>query len=449
MAAASASLALAACGGGGDSTVAIPEPVVKAPPTRDCTATPKPPGCPPDKPEVPPVPFASLGTTEKNYAVAALKNTWFGINHGPITLLAGKRDASNTRHGHVFTESAALQMTAWKDRILVAEDDKYKDEEYRSRDEATRVVKVTPMGSSDIKYQFSVETIRPVYGTSAYPSSDKNTNQLFAGSLESVDDKPDLHTIFTIKENDWKLNKKVNLDLDESYSKYNNIKDYRTLTAEVDTDNDKQNDATLHTEIWTDLPSSGNADYLVGGVWLLIPNNIADAKSYEFGGFVRGQNPVGYSGTEKYRNRLTKIVGSATYKGMAAGLHTSLDSNNTVKISRLLGKVNMNVNFDTNAIRGTVNGRIDDLKLDGKNVGGALILEVNMEDNLSIASFNKDINVGNIEGINYKGSWAAVFQMDGATDADLPGGVVGTIGGSGGDNSFVATFGGYKVTPEE
>ena len=72
-----------------------------------------------------------------------------------------------------------------------------------------------------------------------------------------------------------------------------------------------------------------------------------------------------------------------------------------------------------------------------------------MDGKYSIASFDKGVNIGNIEGINYKGSWAAVFQMAGETDADVPGGVVGTIGGTDTNgNTVVATFGAKTVMPE-
>ena len=67
MAAASASLALAACGGGGDSTVQTrptPVPPVKKPPTRDCTAVPRPAGCPEPEPVVP-MPLEGLSLTER------------------------------------------------------------------------------------------------------------------------------------------------------------------------------------------------------------------------------------------------------------------------------------------------------------------------------------------------------------------------------------------------
>ena len=89
--------------------------------------------------------------------------------------------------------------------------------------------------------------------------------------------------------------------------------------------------------------------------------------------------------------------------------------------------------------------------LDGKEVSGSFILSRDMDlDNYSLkGAYNKEVNIGNINGINYTGAWYAVFQIPGATDIDIPGGVVGIIGGTGSNgNTGVATFSAKKLADE-
>ena len=150
-----------------------------------------------------------------------------------------------------------------------------------------------------------------------------------------------------------------------------------------------------------------------------------DMEAYDFGGFARGENPL-------KRNAIDEIEGTATYKGSAAGLHTSLEGD-MVKISRLLGKVTLTANFLDGTKHGTVDGSVYDLMLDGKEVSGSFTLSRDMDlANYRVKNpYNKEVNIGNINGINYTGAWYAVFQIPGATDAAIPGGVVGTIGGTG------------------
>ena len=50
--------------------------------------------------------------------------------------------------------------------------------------------------------------------------------------------------------------------------------------------------------------------------------------------------------------------------------------------------------------------------------------------------------------VKAQGDWAGTFQGD-PTGTDQPTGIVGVVGGSGGSNSFVASFGAKKVEEEQ
>ena len=278
----------------------------------------------------------------------------------------------------------------------------------------------------------------------------------------------------TLQGKNWTSSRKINLGFDESY-KYNVMKSYQVMTADFDIDKDKTSNAsilpnnvldspeltgsakiahllkprqgTMYSELWTDYSNDNDKDYMVGGVWLLVPKDLQDYEAWEFGGFVRGQNPT-------KRNSIPEIVGKAIYKGSVAGLLTSLGDDDMVQISRLLGKVTLTADFMDGTKFGTLNGSVHDLRLDGANVGGSLLMNANMDDRFSDStkverSYDVGVDVGNIEGVNYTGSWHVQFQMPGATEADLPGGAVGTIGGHGTNgNTFIATFGAKKVEAE-
>ena len=225
---------------------------------------------------------------------------------------------------------------------------------------------------------------------------------------------------------------------------------YRTLNVSVDTDNDNDKDAMVHAELWT----TGGTDYLLGGVWLLKPhdpgnpNAPGDINDYYVGAFAQGD--VAYGAVTN------PLTGRVTYTGAAVGLHTSSGEGGMVKVSRLLGNVTLMADFETTTARGSIEGSIRDLTLDGKETAGTIILpKATLLSGATIrpVSGTNDVPVegslGNIDNINYRGTWLGSFhgtKPGTVTATSYPTGVAGVVSGkaTSGSNRFVASFGASK-----
>ena len=300
----------------------------------------------------------------------------------------------------------------------------------------TRIAEVNPRGSGDnIAYSFGLYTPKPLVGGSS---------TAFTTGLRQIVSNPFEHKIFSLESNeDFTSVKRVESIASQLGGGY----DYSILKASVPSVKDDAKDSTLYAELWTDYASAGENDYMVGGWWLLAPNN--PAGDYRFGAIAKGEKHYPLTGQGPIKPAVT---GKATYKGPVAGLHTSSEDG----IQRLLGKVTLNADFQTTAERGTIGGRINSLTLDGESATGEILLhEVTFNQYTSdfrsplqtTSTLNKKTDLGNIKGINYRGDWAGIFLGD-PSGTDQPTGIVGVVGGSGGGNSFVASFGAKKVEDE-
>ena len=303
----------------------------------------------------------------------------------------------------------------------------------------TRLSKIVPSGNAgDITYSFGLYT----------PEFKANTNVSSIGRREiTAKPFPVANKIFSLENN----NDFTSVERVESIAtRFGEGWDYSILKASVPSVKDGDKDSTLYAELWTDLPGSSATDFMVGGWWLVAPNN--PTGDYRFGALAQAENYYPRDGTGPVK---AEVKDTATYKGPAAGLHTSSE-NGMVSIQRLLGKVTLTADFGTTAARGTIKGKINNLTLDGESTTGEILLpKVTLGttfDSLRVpdttnTNLNPKINVGNIDGINYMGDWAGTFLGD-SSGNDQPTGIVGVVGGSGGGNSFVASFGAKKVENE-
>ena len=423
------SLSLAACGSGGDSTVTAPAPVTQTPPDNqdpdpDCTAVPRPAGCP-DREPVVPMPLAGLGEGPKLAAAIALREV-----ADTYKVQLADKGATHLKPGRLAVHG--LQLKVQKSGIRIAPARDYVD---------TKIAKVTPSGSGDnIAYSFELYN----------PEIHQSTNT-FTNSFSQVSTDPFEHEIFSLKgDNAYTSVKRI----ESIATQFGEDWDYSILKASVPSVENGDKDATLYAELWTDYASAGKNDYMVGGWWLLALNN-DPAGDYRFGALAKGEKYYSRDDTHSVK---PAVIGDATYKGNAAGLHTSSE-NGMVSIQRLLGKVTLTADFGNDSAKGTMRGEINNLTLDSKSVQGQILLPSTTFGDASLTwtirpiygtstKLNPKSNIGNIKGVNYRGDWLGTFLGD-SSGNDQPTGIVGVVGGSGGGNSFVASFGAKKVETGE
>ena len=430
---AAASLALAACGGG-DSTVQAPQ---TQPTPPDCTAVPRPDGCPVVDPPPPaglPMPLAGLSPSAQGSAAVAIAKPLEGVPFR-FSLTGSELSNLNNRTMHY---TSLLQRREDLGGI---------DDAYEVRFYNTKIPKVVPSeNSGGISYMFDMFT-RP-----------QNSEKWSFSYAQLQQDIRDQEKIFSLGDNSAFTSvarvQSIATQFGEGW-------DYSILKANVPNMKDGEKDATLYTELWTDY-GNDNEDYMVGGWWLIVPNSLVGDYNYRYGVFARGHKPFTKGVAGGSSAAFSPLTGTATYKGAAAGLHSSSE-NNIVKVSRLLGKVTINVDFEGTGDRGNLKGRIHDLTLDGNRATGEIIFNTS-GDNLGHnivdsqpasstttagrASYRELLDLGNINGVNYKGRFVGVFT--GARSSDntkQPSGITGVIGGTATDNSglFTASFGAKKV----
>ena len=426
-----ASLSLAACGSGGDSTVQTAPAQIQTPPDDrepdpDCTAVPRPVGCEPRKPSVP-LPLDGLGDSFKTGAAVALREV---ADTNKVRLTFDQHvDSSEPWKGRLAIQGVQLRNSQSK----ITSTNLFSD---------TKIVDVIPRKNGDnIVYSFGLYTPQvQTYGA------------VFSTGLRQIITRPLEHKIFSLDDNDDYTSVKR---IESITTQFGEDWDYSILKASVPSVKGGAKDSTLYAELWTDVASAGENDYMVGGWWLLAPND--PAGDYRFGVLAKGQNYY-YSWTPSPTGPVKAVVeGTATYKGNASGLYRSSE-NGMVSIQRLLGKATLTADFGdaTASSYGTIGGKINNLNISGDRVRGEILLpKITLSSSLGSLRFpsatnnnlNPKTNVGNIEGINYQGDWAGNFLGD-SSGTDQPTGIVGVVGGSGGGNSFVASFGAKKEKAE-
>ena len=179
-----------------------------------------------------------------------------------------------------------------------------------------------------------------------------------------------------------------------------------------------------------------DADYLAGGVWLIVPDDVSSASDYEFGAFVDGNDPF-------LQSNLTALQGTATYEGEATGVYSEKEAGSTT-VGYFDGNVELTAEFGGGNDLGAISGSITDFIVDDVHVDGTLNLG-----SASIGSRDSGFFKGSVTGSDdersYTGHWGGQFFGNGESD-DRPGSVAGTFGGHSTDDdvSFVGAFGAYK-----
>lgn len=179
-----------------------------------------------------------------------------------------------------------------------------------------------------------------------------------------------------------------------------------------------------------------DTDYLAGGIWLFVPDDLASADDYVFGAFGDGNDPFD-------QNNLVALLGTATYEGAATGVYSEKMAEST-SIGYFDGDVELTADFGNASGLGTISGSITNFEVDGESADGTLNLGT-----ANIGSQNSGFFQGDVTGSDdermYTGNWGGQFFGNGESDGK-PGSVGGTFGGSSTDDAvnFVGAFGAYK-----
>ena len=214
---------------------------------------------------------------------------------------------------------------------------------------------------------------------------------------------------------------------------------YKLLSGSVKAKPASDQKGSFYAEVWDNYGVS-KSDYMVGGVWLFMPE---DAKSTRFAAFA--QTNSSYDQASFGFGLKTNIIGTATYNGLAAGFYVD-DMN---QVHRLLGKVTMNADFGTAISTGTLGGSINGITLNGKESNSVLVLSFqdirDTEQIISAPWTSKAPTVsGSINGTTVMGDWSAIFTGPASPADDAkPTGVIGTASGYSLDekHTFAVSFG--------
>ena len=100
-----------------------------------------------------------------------------------------------------------------------------------------------------------------------------------------------------------------------------------------------------------------DADYLAGGVWLIVPDDATSAADYVFGAFGNGSDRF-------LQGNLAGVEGTATYDGDATGVYSE-ETGGSTAIGYFDGDVTLTANFGTGNDLGTISGSITNFEVDG------------------------------------------------------------------------------------
>ncbi|MCY4438760.1 MAG: hypothetical protein OXE53_00905 [Deltaproteobacteria bacterium] len=187
--------------------------------------------------------------------------------------------------------------------------------------------------------------------------------------------------------------------------------------------------------------SQSDTDYLAGGAWLFVPDDVTNSAAYVAGTFADGTDPF-------RQEDIQPLQGSATYRGRTMGTYSlkSFDSTGiaSFEIDAFNGVISLMADFGDGGGLGTISGSVTDVEVDDEvleatlNLGTAAI-------GSSGSGFFEGEATGDAEGLTLAGRWGGQFFGNGQADG-MPGAVAGTFGGHSTDNTanFVGAFGAHK-----
>ena len=124
---------------------------------------------------------------------------------------------------------------------------------------------------------------------------------------------------------------------------------------------DSASGLTIHANVYSDITEQADADYLVLGAWLAVPDEVTESTSL-VGVLADGSDPFENS-------NITALTGSATYSGPAIGIYEqrTAGSSEDVRIGSFVAAAELDVDFDS--ARATVSGSITGFEDNGQSLG--------------------------------------------------------------------------------
>ena len=190
-----------------------------------------------------------------------------------------------------------------------------------------------------------------------------------------------------------------------------------------DNDNNPDTDTWLVGEIFTDWKGSGDTDYLVGGMWAVIPKDLIDSRLLSIGVFIDGSDKFN-------QGNLVSLSGTAKYVGDAYGIYA--DQQEAVYVG---GTTNLTANFGDSSQLGTIDGSVSKVYYISNEqlVPGNPTLTFNPANIGSTNSgFFKGTTSMTFDNKAYSGQWGGQFY---GNDGTKPSSVAGTFGGKAADDS--------------
>lgn len=204
---------------------------------------------------------------------------------------------------------------------------------------------------------------------------------------------------------------------------------------------------TLHVGIRTNIAEGGDTDWLAGGIWVYLPDDVSDTGAVSFGAFANGGDPFP-------QDNIAGLTGTARYQGDAAGVYLNPNPEGGPEGGPSLfnARTTLTVDFGDGATLGTIGGTIHSVtEEDGTPFLPSPTLTLESADIGDSGSgfFTGDTSMtygDDGAGRAFSGKWGGQFFGEDAA-ADAPISVVGTFGAATDDgDGFV---GAYVANKEE
>lgn len=201
-------------------------------------------------------------------------------------------------------------------------------------------------------------------------------------------------------------------------------------------------DEGISLVMYTDIEGTTDADYLVWGTWVEVPENASVHGEVVHGVFSYGPDSF-------MQGDLLSLTGNARYQGNASGLYVE-------PIEQPLGgysfeaRVTLEADFGDGTSLGTISGSIDNFRLQTdvngtrqSRPGTMVTLERTLIGGAN-SGFFEGTTTGNFhDGTPLFGRWGGRFYGNAESDGK-PGSVAGTFGSANDDRGLIGAFGAHS-----